>query len=104
MYVFFYLFLYPFGLMLLFTSHSVEFYVNSVPDYRLTRTNCTSAKSEDTSRDSHQFNGKVERKIAVVTRRVKATLNATKLLDHYLKKLWGEAIMFVTDVENMLLS
>jgi hypothetical protein len=46
----------------------------------------------------------VERKIAVVTRRVKATLNAARLLDHYRKKLWGEAIMFVTDVENMLLS
>jgi hypothetical protein len=61
-------------------------------------------KFEHTSRDSPQFNGKVERKIAVVTRRVKATLNAAKLSDHYRKKLWGEAIMFVTDVENMLLS
>ena len=61
-------------------------------------------KVEHTSRDSPQFNGKVERKIAVVTRRVRAVLNAAKLTEDLRKKLWGEAIMFVTDVENVLLS
>jgi hypothetical protein len=45
-------------------------------------------KFEHTSRDSPQFNGKVERNIAVVTRRVKATLNAAKLPDRHQLLLW----------------
>ena len=59
---------------------------------------------EHTSRDSPQFNGKVERKIAVITRRLKSTLNAARLTEDYRKVLWGEAVINQTDVENMLLS
>ena len=61
-------------------------------------------KFEHTARDTPQFNGKVERKIAVVTRRIKATLNAAKLTEDYRQVLWGEAVVFDTDVENILLS
>ena len=61
-------------------------------------------KFEHTSRDSPQFNGKVERKIAVITRRIKAALNAAKLTEDYRKVLWGEAVVNLTDIENVLLS
>ena len=59
---------------------------------------------EHTSRDSPQFNGKVERKIAVVTRRIKSALNAARFTEEYRQVLWGEAVMNLTDVENILLS
>jgi len=59
---------------------------------------------EHTSRDSPQFNGKVERKIAVITRRIKSALNAARLTEDLRKVLSGEAAMNLTDTENMLLS
>ena len=61
-------------------------------------------KFEFTSGMSPQLNGKVERKIAVITRRVRATLNAAGLTDKLRRKLWGEAVMHCTEVENMLVS
>ena len=61
-------------------------------------------KFEFTGRDTPQRNGKVERKIAGMTRRIKATLNAAKLDKKLRQVLWGECIMFLTDVENVLQS
>ncbi len=48
--------------------------------------------------------GKVERKIAVMTRRIRSTLNSAKLSKAYRQKLWGECIMYLEDVENVLQS
>ena len=59
---------------------------------------------EFTSRDSPQFNGKVESKIAVGTRRAKATLNGAKLPKELRSVLWGEAIKYHEDIENTLQS
>ena len=59
---------------------------------------------EHTSRDSPQFNGKVERKTAVITRRIKSALNAARLTEDLRKGLWGEVAMNLTDIENTLLS
>ena len=59
---------------------------------------------EFTGRETPQRNGKVERKIAVMTRRMRATLNGAKLNKKYRQVLWGEAIMFLEDVENCLQS
>jgi len=53
---------------------------------------------EHTSRDSPQFNGKVERKTAVITRRIKSALNAARLTEDLRKALWGEAAMNLTDM------
>jgi len=50
---------------------------------------------EHTSRDSPHFNGKVKRKTAVTTRRVKSALR---------KVSWGKAIVSLADFENALLS
>ena len=61
-------------------------------------------KFEFTGRDTPQRNGKVERKIAGMTRRIKATLNSAKLDKKYRKVLWAECIMFLGDVENVLQS
>ena len=61
-------------------------------------------KFEFTARDTPQRNGKVERKIAVMTRRIKATLNAAKLTKELRAVLWGECIMYLEDVENVLQS
>ena len=61
-------------------------------------------KFEHTGRDSPQYNGKCERKIAVVTRRIRSSLNAAKLTQELRNVLWGEAVMFNTDVENILQS
>ncbi len=55
-------------------------------------------KFEFTGRDTPQRNGKVERKIAVMTRRVRSTLNSAKLSKAYRQKLWGECIMYLEDV------
>ena len=59
---------------------------------------------EFTGRDTPQRNGKVERKIAVMTRRIRSTLNSAKLSKAYRQKLWGECIMYLEDVENVLQS
>ena len=59
---------------------------------------------EFTSGNTPQFNGKVERKIAVVTRRVRATLNSAKLTKTLRQRLWGEAVMKCTADENILQS
>ena len=59
---------------------------------------------EHTSRDSPQFNGKIERKIAVITRRIKSALNAARLTEDLRKVLWGKAVMNLTGIENVLLS
>ena len=57
---------------------------------------------EYTARDSPQFNGRVERMIAVLTSRVRAVLNAAKLPKSLRLKLWTEAARTVTDIENYL--
>jgi len=42
---------------------------------------------EHTSRDSPQFNGKVEKKITVITRQIKSALNAARLTEDLHKAL-----------------
>ena len=59
---------------------------------------------EFTSRETPQLNGKVERKIAVITRRIRAILDATGLPEDMRKPLWGEAVKYCTDIENTLKS
>jgi hypothetical protein len=54
---------------------------------------------EYTPRDSPQYNGKVERKIAVLTGRVRSMLTAAGLPDKLRPKLWAEAARTATDVE-----
>ena len=61
-------------------------------------------KFEFTARDTPQANGMIERRFAAVTRRIRAALNAAKLPDELRKVLWGEAVMYCTDVHNLLLS
>ena len=59
---------------------------------------------EFTARSTPQLNGKVERKIATITRQIRATLNAAKLPAELRKILWGEAVMYCTDISNCLQS
>ena len=59
---------------------------------------------EYTPRDSPEFNGKIERKFATLYRRVRAVLNAAKLTKKLRDKLWGEAVIYSTDLENLLMS
>ena len=59
---------------------------------------------EFTARDTPQRNGMIERRFAVVTRRIRAVLNGAKLPEDLRKILWGEAVMYCTDVNNLLLS
>ena len=59
---------------------------------------------EFTSRETPQLNGKIERRFAVITRRIRAVLNAAKLPQDLRNVLWGEAVMYCTDVHNILLS
>jgi hypothetical protein len=61
-------------------------------------------KFEFTARDTPQANGMIERRFAAVTRRIRAALNAAKLPDDLRKVLWGEAVIYCTDVHNILLS
>jgi hypothetical protein len=56
-----------------------------------------------TPRDSPQYNGKVERKIAVLTGRVRSLLTAAGLPDKLRPQLWAEAAKTATDIENTLL-
>ena len=59
---------------------------------------------EFTPRDSPQFNGKAERKIAVLTARVRSLLTAAGLTEALRQKLWAEAAKLATDLENLLYS
>jgi hypothetical protein len=61
-------------------------------------------KFEFTGRDMPQRNGKVEQNIALMTQRLRATLNGAKLSEELRKVMWGECIMFLEDVENILQS
>lgn len=61
-------------------------------------------KFEYTPRDSPQYNGKCERKIAVLTGRVRSVLTAARLPQKLRERLWAEAASHVTDVENLLMS
>ena len=61
-------------------------------------------KFEFTPRDSPEYNGKIERKFAVLYGRIRAVLNAAYLTQKLRNKLWGEAVMTVTDIENLLVS
>ena len=58
---------------------------------------------EFTSRDSPQFNGKIERKFAVIFSRMRANFEAAKIDMKLRRKLWGEACMTAIDIENLLL-
>jgi hypothetical protein len=58
---------------------------------------------EYTPRDSPQYNGKVERKIAVLTSRVRSMLTAAGLPEKLRPQLWAEAGKTATDIENMLI-
>ena len=74
------------------------------------KTKCEQSKDlndiefEFTARDSPQFNGKIERKFATLFGRMRALFKAAKLTQKLKNKLWGEAAMTVTDLENLLLS
>ena len=59
---------------------------------------------EFTARDNPQHNGRVERWIAVGTAHIRATYNAAGLEQDQRQGLWGEVIMFLTDVQNVLQS
>jgi hypothetical protein len=59
---------------------------------------------EYTPRDSPQYNGKAERKIAVLTGRVRSMLTAAGLPEKLRPKLWAEAARTATDVENVIMS
>jgi hypothetical protein len=59
---------------------------------------------EYTPRDSPQYNGKVERRIAVLMGRVRSVLTAAGLPDSLRQRLWAEAASYVTAIENQLLS
>ena len=59
---------------------------------------------EYTPRDSPEFNGKIERKFATLYWRVRAVLNAAKLPKKLQDKLWGEAVVYTTNLENLLMS
>jgi len=74
-------------------------------DYRGATEECLrKIQVKHANRDSPQFNGKVERKITVITRQIKSALNAARLAEDYCKALWGEAVMNLTDIENVLMS
>jgi hypothetical protein len=66
--------------------------------------NLNTISFEYTPRDSPQYNGKVERKIAILTGRVRSLLTAAGLSDDLRGKLWAEAASFASDIENLLLS
>ena len=59
---------------------------------------------EFTPRDSPEYNGKAERKIAVLHSRNRVMLNAAHLSKKLHDSLWAESGATVTDVENLLLS
>jgi hypothetical protein len=59
-------------------------------------------KFEFTPRDSPQYNGKAERKIGILTGRVRSLLTAAGLTEALRQRLWAEAAMFATDMENLL--
>ena len=59
---------------------------------------------EFTSRDSPQFNGKIERKFAVIFSRMRANFEAANIDMKLRRKLWGEACMTAIDIENLLVS
>ena len=59
---------------------------------------------EYTPRDSPQYNGKVERKIAILHGRVRALFTAAGVPEDFRGKLWAEAASFASDIENLLLS
>jgi hypothetical protein len=61
-----------------------------------------SIQFEFTGRGTPQWNGKVESKFAVVHRRVKAILWTAQLPEHLENKLWGETIISITPLENVL--
>ena len=59
---------------------------------------------EFTSRESPEYNGKAERKIAVLFERARVALNAAQLPKKLHHKLWAEVATTVTDTENLLVS
>ena len=67
-------------------------------------TDLSEVEFEFTPRDSPEYNGKIERKFAVLYGRIRAVLNAAYLTQKLRNRLWGEAAMTVTDIENLLVS
>ena len=59
---------------------------------------------EFTAQSSPQFNGRVERKIAVIMGRARTYLIAAGLTESLKSLLWCECVKHATDVENLLLS
>jgi hypothetical protein len=59
---------------------------------------------EFTARNSPEFNGKIERKFAIIFGRIRVNYNAAGLTKKLRDKLWGEACMTAIDVENLLVS
>ena len=59
---------------------------------------------EITGRDTPQRNGKIERWFAVATARIRATFACAQIPKEWYKKLWGEVIPHITDIENALQS
>ena len=56
---------------------------------------------EYTPPHSPQYNGRVERKIATLFLRLRATLNGAGLPPSYRQRLWAECANFVTRLENV---
>ena len=61
-------------------------------------------KFEYTPRDAPQYNGRIERKFAVIYSRMRVNFEAAKINKEFRRKLWGEACMAAIDVENALVS
>ena len=57
---------------------------------------------EYTSLHSPQYNGRLERKIATLFARLRATLNGVGLPAMFRYKLWAECANFVTRLENAI--
>ena len=56
---------------------------------------------EMTARDTPQQNGKIERSIATISNRVRATLNLGGFLSSERNRIWAEAFSFCVDWQNV---
>ena len=62
----------------------------------------TDIEFEFTPRNSPQFNGRIERKFAIIYGRMRVNYEAARIDKKMRRKLWGEACMTAIDIENML--
>jgi len=69
----------------------------------LTANGFANVEFEFTSRNSPQFNGRIERKIAVLWTRTKSLLNTAKLPRWLRNGLWPKAILHSVLLENVII-